>query len=83
MAEQENIELYQLLGIDRTRFDVKIKPILDDTIRCRKVDLALLKLEGDRELTQIEKIYGAYCIGSLAERNKHGKGFMRKLGLIE
>lgn len=75
-------ELYKLIGIDEDRFNRVVKPVSDEIVRSsRKVDLALMKLDMNKQLTSIEKYYVAFCIGKVSARNEFGSGILKRLGM--
>ena len=80
----ENL-LHGYLGITEEQFAAHITPFMDD-IRSSgmKVDMALLKIEQNKSLSTIEKIYCSYCIGRVVgidEINEKSLGLAKRLGL--
>jgi hypothetical protein len=77
--------LHGYLGITEEQFVSHITPIMDDITKSgMKVDMALLKIEQDKKLTPIEKIYCGYAIGRVVgidEINKRTLGLSKRLGL--
>jgi len=77
--------LYGYLGITEERFISHITPMIDGiTASGMKVDMALLKIEQDKKLSPIEKIYCSYAIGrviGIDEVNKKTLGLAKRLGL--
>jgi hypothetical protein len=77
--------LHGYLGITEEQFASHIKPLMDGiTASGMKVDMALLKIEQDKKLSTIEKVYCSYCIGRVVgidEVNKRSLGLAKRLGL--
>lgn len=76
-----NDELYKILGIEDERFCSVVKPISDEIVRSsKKVDLALMKLDMNEKLTDIEKLYVSFCIGKLAATTQIHDSIVKRLG---
>lgn len=74
-------ELYKILGIEDERFNSVVKPVSDEIVSSsKKVDLAMMKLDADKKLTNIEKLYVAYCIGRLSATTQIRAGIKQRLG---
>jgi hypothetical protein len=79
--------LYLYLGISQTSFDTAIVPVMDEIKNSgMKVDMALLKIEQNKKLSPIEKMYCSYAIGrviGINEVNIKTGGLAKRLGLVQ
>jgi hypothetical protein len=77
--------LQDMLGISDERFQTKITPFMNKTFEKElKLDVALLGVESNKDLNQIEKIYCAYAIGRVVgidEVTGKARAVAAKLGL--
>jgi len=84
-CEMNGLHLY--LGISQISFDTVITPVMNDiTKRGMKVDMALLNIEQNKNLTVIEKMYCSYAIGrvvGIEEVNLKVHNVAKRIGLLK
>ena len=84
-CEMSGLHLY--LGISQVSFDTVIAPVMNDITKSgMKVDMALLKIEQNKNLSDIEKMYCSYAIGravGISEVTSKPYGLAQRLGLVK
>jgi hypothetical protein len=79
--------LHLYLGISQITFDTVIAPVMNEIKNSgMKVDMALLKIEQNKKLSPIEKMYCSYAIGrvvGISEVDFKTYGLAKRIGLIK